>query len=57
MADSTPTKRGQLRIWIDRIVIFGPAIARMSSAASAMNGGYCASSCASVQVRPARIVG
>src|SRR5579864_6729202 len=25
MADSTPTKRGQLRIWMDRIVIFGPA--------------------------------
>ena len=26
MADNTPTKRGRLRIWMDRIVIFGPAI-------------------------------
>jgi TRAP transporter TAXI family solute receptor len=26
MADNTPTKRGRLRIWLDRIVIFGPAI-------------------------------
>jgi TRAP transporter TAXI family solute receptor len=26
MADNTPTKRGQFRIWMDRIVIFGPAI-------------------------------
>ena len=26
MAEITPPKRGQLRIWMDRIVIFGPAI-------------------------------
>lgn len=26
MAENTPTKRGQFRIWMDRIVIFGPAI-------------------------------
>ena len=26
MADDMPTGRGRLRIWMDRVVIFGPAI-------------------------------